>query len=122
MKTVEFKIPGLPPSINATYGINYHKKKCYMNTIAREFKFKVKLNTPRVKIEPGAKLEVEFEYHGNWINKNGTIKKKDGWNLDKVLCDAIFEKIGSDDSVAFKGSWVKVQSKEEFTIVKIKEM
>ena len=120
MKEVRFKIPMLPPSINETYKINYHKKNCYLSAKARDFKFKCKLVTPKLEFPAGTKLETVFIYHGKWHYKNGNIKRKDGYNLDKVLADAVFEKLGIDDSLAFKGRWEKVEDEEEFTEVIIR--
>ena len=90
-----------------------------MDKSARQFKYQAKLYTPVIEYEEGTKLKIIVKYYGNWHNKNGTIKRKDGQNLDKCLYDAIFEKMGVDDKVAFSGSWEKIQSDEEYTIVKI---
>ena len=123
MKPIEFKIPMLPPSLNSIYKINYVKRECYMDKNARKFKCDAKLYTPNLsgKYVEGTKLIISVKYYGNWKNKDGSIKRKDGQNLDTCLYDAIFEKMGVDDKVAFKGSWEKIQSDEEFTIVKIEE-
>lgn len=62
-------------------------------------------------------------YHGRFLNKDGTIKRKDGQNLDKALYDIIFEKFGLDDKLVWEGTWTKVHNDEnEFTEVTVTEM
>jgi len=119
MQRIEFKIPALPPSLNQVYKINYVRRQCYMDDSARKFKATAKMFTPVLKYVEGTKLLVSVKYLGNWHNLDGSIKRKDGQNLDKCLYDAIFEKMGVDDKVVFKGQWEKVQSKEECTVVTI---
>ena len=118
-----FKIPALPPSINQMYKINYRTKQCYLDESVRKFKRDAIIFIPPVIIDTGIKLRLEVEYHGKFHNKNGTIKRRDGQNLDKCLYDVIFEKLGIDDKHAWSGSWSKHHNdEEEFTLVTIWEL
>ena len=49
------------------------------------------------------RLDAVFTY--SWYYKNGKMRKFDTHNLMKVLCDAIAEKNGFDDSYIKAGSW-----------------
>ena len=84
---------------------------------------KAKLHTPNLsnKYIEGTKLKITVKYYGNWKNKDGSIKRKNGQNLDKCLYDAIFDKLGIDDKVAFSGSWEKIQADSESTFIRIEE-
>lgn len=117
-----FKIPHLPPSLNQTYKINYRTKQMYLDKSAVDFKRNAILFIPKIEVDEEGVLEVLVEYHGKFLNKDGTTKRRDGQNLDKVLYDVIFERLGLDDSIVWKGSWIKKHNeKEEFTVVTIKQ-
>lgn len=92
----------------------------YLDKSAVDFKRNSMLYIPHIEIT--GKVEIDVEYHGQFMNKNGTVKRRDGQNLDKVLYDTIFGKLGVDDSVVWKGSWVKIHNElDEYTIVTIKQ-
>ena len=119
----KFRIPALPPSVNRMYKINYRTKQCYLDKSVQEFKHKAIHNIPHFMVSKNARLELLVEYHGKFINKgDGKPKRRDGQNLDKCLYDIIFEKLGLDDSIVWKGSWSKHHNEEEFTLVTIKEI
>lgn len=117
-----FKIPGLPPSVNACYKVNYRTKQVYLDEAVRTFKNQAILFIPPFKIEPQEKICLELEYHGKFFNKDGTIKRRDVQNLDKCLCDVLFEKFGADDSCIWKISACKVDDTEEFVNVTISKI
>jgi len=117
-----FKLPALPPSVNQMYKINYRTKQMYLDKSVTDFKNKVYPLIPALK-PPVERLRIEVEYYGRFLNKNGTIKRKDGQNLDKCLYDIIFEKFGLDDSIVWEGTWSKNHCEEEdYTLVKIYEL
>ena len=124
MDKVSFKIPGCPPSLNATYKVNYRTKCVYLDESVRNYKNQAILFIPPFKIEPQEKVILTLEYHGKFYNNDGTIKRRDVQNLDKCLCDVIFSKLGADDSCVWMISACKVEDLEEFvqvTIIKIGE-
>ncbi len=104
-----FELPMLPPSINQTYRINYKTRQCYMHKDARQFKRDAYPLIPFMKIDDEL-INIRVIYYGKFINKNGTITRKDGQNLDKALYDIICEKFGIDDSRVFRGTWEKVHA------------
>lgn len=121
-KKITFKVPLLPPSVNAMYKINYRTKQCYLDDSVRTFKNQAILFIPPFKIEPQDRIILTLEYHGKFYNNDGTIKKRDVQNLDKCLCDVLFEKFGADDSCIWMLNACKVDDKEDFvnvTIIKL---
>ena len=115
----QFKIPQLPPSSNEMYIINFRQRRVVLHPKASAFKYQVKLFTPRMTFPHWSLLAVHAEYHANWFTKNEKKpKRRDAQNFNKLLYDAIFEKISIDDSFAFSGSWAKIQNdSKEFTLV-----
>ena len=94
----------------------------YLDDSVREFKSAVWTKIPRIEIEEQTKLKVLVEYFGNFHNKDGTIKRKDGQNLDKCLYDILFECWGLDDKHVFRGEWTKNQSEKEYTQITVEEL
>lgn len=83
------------------------------------FKNKVKLAVPLFKFEGLTYFKMEIQYHDNFVQKNGKNKRIDLQNLNKCLIDAIFEKLGIDDSFVWELFEKKVQSTETFTKVRL---
>lgn len=105
------------------YKINYRTRKCYLDESVRVFKRAAIPHIPPITISENTKVLLEVEYHGKFLNKDGSLKRRDGQNLDKALYDIIFEVIGVDDKVVWEGSWSKIHNPdEEFTIITIKEL
>jgi Holliday junction resolvase RusA-like endonuclease len=119
MHKITFKIPALPPSINQMYKLNFKTKQVYLDESVREFKNKAIFYIPNFKINPQEKVILVVEYHGKFYNKDGTIKRRDGQNLDKCLYDIIFDKLSADDSCVWAGVFSKIHAEEEFTMVTI---
>lgn len=122
MIDVEFKIPLLPPSVNHIYKINYRTKSMYMDKTARSFKNTAIFYVPHIDLIDNVILKMEVEYHGKFMNNDGTVKRKDGQNLDKCLYDVIFDKLGVDDKLVWDGSFKKIHDTEEFTLVRLSEI
>ena len=113
------KLPFKTPTINlmyATFNGNRVKSK-----IAKELSKEVKeivLNAETTIIK--GELSVSIEIHSNWYNQNGTIKIRDLANLEKFITDSIFAELNEmDDKQIFKLVMEKIQSNEEFALIKI---
>lgn len=110
-EVVRFTIPFLPPSVNSLYGIQGGKKvRVFLKSEARQFKERAKLFMPKKEIRENVKLALELSIRGNWYFKNGSFKKLDLQNLEKILIDSIAEKYGFDDCRV----WWKSAEKEQF--------
>lgn len=116
-----FKIQGIPPSYNKHFNINYQFKEVYLTQEARDFKRTVKACTPvMLNLSSDTKLRLAIEYNHDWYFKNGKILKCDIQNLDKLLIDALADKLGIDDSQFFEIHLFKVQNvKESYTLVNV---
>ena len=116
---IEIKIPFKTPTVNlmnSTFNGNRVKSK-KARELAKEVG-DIVLNSETEIIE--GELEIKIEIHSNWYNKDGTIKIRDIANLEKFITDSIFANLeGMDDKQIFKLTMTKVQSKEEFSIIKI---
>jgi hypothetical protein len=119
-----FSVPFLPTSVNKMYAYNFHTKTKYLTKDASHFKTAIKISCPAMKFESDPPiLDVHIEYHSpKWRCKNGNFRKADGMNLDKLIYDAISERIGYDDSLVFYWSGQKVLSDREYTVVCVKEV
>ena len=118
---IEIKIPFKTPTVNqmyATFNGNRVKSK-----EARELNIKVKEIIDSLDYKPiKGKLKETIDIYSNWINKDGSIKKKDVCNYEKFINDAIFGNLKDmDDSQVFKIKLNKQQSDEEYSIIKIEE-
>jgi len=117
---VEFKIPGVPLSYNQHMQVNYYQRQMYLTKDAREWKKRVKLSTPDFEIAPGALLSIYVEVHSDhWYTKEGKVRRIDLPNLDKLLIDAIANRLGFDDSIIFDSHFKKVVDNSEYTLVKL---
>jgi hypothetical protein len=118
-----FTIPFLPPSVNEYKTPIWHLKRMILTKSVREFQVNSFKYIPTMKFEPHTKLFVYKEYHGGFHNKkDGLVKRKDGPNMDKVLDDAIFARIGIDDKYIFAWRGIKVHNPDkEFVVVTVGE-
>ena len=116
---IEFTIPSLPPSYTANLRINYGTKQTYLSQKARRFKDMVKITMPshKLKLKDTDKLIIHNQYHYDWYFKNGSIRKKDVQNLDRLLIDSVFSGLGIDDRNLFCVINEKIQDKEKEQIV-----
>jgi Holliday junction resolvase RusA-like endonuclease len=119
-----FRVNFTPTSVNKMYAINYHTKTMYLTEEARHYKMAIKIACPKVEFSsPQPRITVGLWYHSpKWICKNGKFKKKDIQNCDKLIFDAISERLGIDDSHVFKYSGEKVVDLEEYTEIEIGEI
>ena len=120
-----FIVPALPPSYTASLKINHSTRTTYLSQQARKFKDIVAIHMPYWELPKGEVLFIMHNrYHANWYYKNGKIKKKDVQNMNRLLIDAVFKKLGLDDCHLWMCIDTKVQSddKEEFTEVTLEIM
>ena len=106
---IYFTIKGLPPSYNKHCKINYNLRQVYLTDEARLFKQRVKMSMPSIKVDKDVLFNVRITYCANWYYKNGRLRRIDIQNMDKLLIDAMFEKIGIDDSHL----WILEQNKRQ---------
>jgi Holliday junction resolvase RusA-like endonuclease len=121
MNSLIFKIDGLPPSYNKSCKINYNFKEVSLSNEARYFKVRVKMAMQPLEISDNCYISLLIGYHSNWYFKNGSLRKIDIQNMDKLLHDAICEKLGLDDSRIWSYSSFKYQDtiNKPFTEVRI---
>lgn len=101
-----FRIPSLPPSMNAIYQIIFHLKQVQMKPEVRAWKTQAKMMIPAMKPHADSylfKLDATFTY--NFLFKNGAFRKFDTPNMLKVLIDAVSESVGIKDEYLKFGSW-----------------
>lgn len=123
MKKFEFIIPFIPPSVNKIYTVQrYNHKRRILTKEARNFKDRVKIIVEdefdlvskfKKSIKEGEVILVEYVVGSNWINKNGTNKKKDVMNFEKLTSDAIFDSMKLDDSIIWSIRMKKAHSPEK---------
>jgi Holliday junction resolvase RusA-like endonuclease len=119
---LSFTITGIPPSYNRSLNINYNFKEVYLSKEAHSFKTRIKATMPPYELSDNSIIRLEIEYHSDFKYKNGKNKKIDLQNMDKLLIDAIFEKLGVDDSAVWELQQRKVQDKEDFTKIELREI
>jgi len=119
-KLIEFCVPGSCPSYNASFKIAYALKQVYLSREAKEFKKKVMIYCPPCKVDDTDLVVLELDFISSWICNNGKLRKRDCQNMDKLLVDALFTKLGIDDSHLQKLTVQKIHSSTtEKTIVRV---
>lgn len=122
---IEIILPFKTPTINNLYGKTFRHKSLYLKPEGKKLKkeiIEIVKNTPIDPIfYPPRKLKVDIEIHENWLTKKNTVKKKDVANREKFIIDSVFDGLGADDSYIFEHTMKKIQSHEEFCIIKIEE-
>jgi len=120
---ITFTIDGIPVSYNKHFKIDHYNKQVYLTEEARRYKNYVAMCVPAVTFKPNVPVSFTGVVYGNWFTKKGTIRKIDVQNMDKLLVDAIFKKIGIDDKCVFDIRMSKVQhDSKECIVVTVKEM
>lgn len=122
---ITIKIPFKTPTINHLYWHRGNMK--IMTTEAKKLRKKINeivwagLNEWDPLDYVNKKLKIEVEIHENWLTKKGEVKKKDILNREKFLIDSIFNSLSDlyDDKFIFEHTMKKIQSEEEFAIIKI---
>lgn len=129
MKKFEFIIPKFPPSVNKLYTVQrYNHKRRILTKEGRDYKdFVDRIITDEfdlaMKFVRGIKkteiVKITYVFCSNWLNKNGTLKKKDVVNFEKILTDAIFKPLKIDDSIIWSITMTKAHSfeREPFVMV-----
>jgi len=121
---MEIKIPFKTPTINHLYGQRGFRK--FLKPEAKKLREEI-TNLCKVRSEELERLwcmqlEVEVKIYENWFTTTGEIKRKDVANREKFLIDSVFNALGIDDKQIFKHTMKKVQSDEEFAIIKIEQL
>ena len=118
---MQIKIPFKTPTINLMYAtFNGNRVKSKEARLLGKEVADIVLNSPTEIIN--GELSVLIEIHSNWYNKDGTIKKRDIANLEKFITDSVFEYLDDmDDKQIFELKMKKIQSEEEFSIIKIEK-
>ncbi len=99
-KSIKFRIPSIPPSMNDIY---YHIKDHYgrytyvLKGEVRLWKTKAKEYVPPFAIDPGQLFYFNWTATNDWCYSSGKSRRYDLFNLEKVLVDAVCEKLGVDD-------------------------
>ena len=115
----EFCFVGLPPSYNKMFQIAWALKETWLTPEAHAFKNRVKMLIPPVEVKEEL-LAIDITYTYNFYYKNKKLKKFDTANCDKLLIDAIAERLGIDDSLFKRRNVTDVHSENETsTFVKI---
>lgn len=116
-KSIKFRIPSIPPSVNDLY---YHIKDHYarytyvLKPEVRLWKTKAKEYVPPFAITAGQLFFFNWVAVNDWYYQNGKPRRYDLFNLQKVLVDAVCEKIGVDDCCLWASTDVrKVHSPSE---------
>lgn len=118
---VSFIIPFLPVSCNSLYGIKAGRGgvKVFLKSEARTFKEKAKLFMPPRSLDSSSLLSLEIFIKAAWFFKNGSVRKLDIQNLEKILIDAIAEKYDFEDQRIWMKLCEKQEGVEEQVLVKI---
>ena len=123
--SIEFKVPFIPPSANKIYWINYNERRVYLSEEARNFKTAVKSFMPLWEVDPSVYLRFDISIYDNWYTKEGSVRKRDIQNLDKIIIDACCERLGIGDERVWERTIRKLSDdklKDGFTVVKIEIM
>jgi Holliday junction resolvase RusA-like endonuclease len=72
---------------------------------------------------PEGLLQVHIRFYSTrWFNLNGTVKKRDASNLEKLCVDAIFAALEIDDSMIWKLTLEKVAADHERTEIELEKL
>lgn len=86
------------------------------------YKRDMKRLVPEWRVEPGERVSMKMSMYGNWLYKNGKIKKLDVQNLIKVVVDLVSERMGFNDSQVYLMKAEKVQCGEECVEIEMERM
>lgn len=118
--TYKITIPAIPPSYNKHLKIVFNLRYIELTREAKDFKNTVKRYMTPWEVSTNSMFDIDISIHNSWFFKNNKLQKKDVQNLDKLLCDAIFEKLGIGDEQIRDLHTHKVRDKKTFTQVTIK--
>lgn len=120
---VEVKVDGLPPPLRRAY--LQRGRMRFLSSEARKFKLDVFVAVRKLFAvthptwdKDCFTLNIAF-HSSSWLNKNGSVKKRDCTNLIKVAEDAFSEAIGIDDSRFWKVTAEKISCAKEMTVFRL---
>ena len=126
---LEFTLPGWPPSLNSMYITLWEQRKRVLSPEARSFKQKAVSHLTTEFFQQISEFEGDenciytfhASFYGNWFTRPGAkskYKKRDVFNMGKLLEDVVAEILGIDDSANFRIVLDKVDSPEQLTIIR----
>ena len=90
-----------------------------MKSEARTFKEKSKLFMPPRTLDSSSLLRMEIYVKAEWLCKNGSVRKIDIQNMEKILIDAVAERYDFNDSRIWQKLCEKQSGMEEQILVKV---
>ena len=121
--SIRFKITSVPPSVNSLYNVIFSLKKVEMKPEVRLWKSKAKMMIPvwrPTKIGTSGFIYFKMDIYTKLYCNNGTVRKFDVPNMEKVTIDAVCEKIGIDDKFIVDSHARKIDcDKDEYMEVEI---
>jgi Holliday junction resolvase RusA-like endonuclease len=77
---------------------------------------------PRFTLSPGAYLHLDMEFHYPYLYQNLKLRVFDAPNMQKLLQDAVAQKLGIDDKHIKDWSGCSVDDEREYVVVTLKEI
>ena len=109
-----FRIPSLPPSMNAIYQIIFHLKQVQMKPEVRAWKTQAKQMIPAMTPHADSYIfRLDAHFHYNWLHKNSSFRKFDTANMLKVLIYWVAEKVRIKDEYLKSRSWETTPSEDK---------
>ena len=120
---IEIRIPFSTPSINHMYGLRGFRKfiKPEGKTLREAILLLIKALDLDINSVKDKKLSVEVDIFEKWMTKKDTVARKDISNREKFLVDSVFMALEIDDKFIWEHTMTKVQSNDEYFIIRIKE-
>jgi len=113
-------IPLAPLSMNAIYQVIWNQRRTQLKPQARYWKTQAKTYVPSMPaLDTQSKLHLTLSFYQDWYTKDGSLKIRDVTNYEKLVVDAISEKLRGDDRLEAQLWEVvrrKVQSMEQVGI------
>lgn len=113
-ESIKFRIPSIPPSMNDIYWHikgHFGEYKYVLKNEVRLWKTQTKeFIPPFASINPTRPFYFNWSAVNNWYYKNGKPLRLDLTNLEKVLIDAVCEKLGVGDELIWDTRRTKIHS------------
>ena len=116
---IRILLPLKAPSVNSLYGLlaRGSRVQFFLKPEGRRFKAKAKLFMRPEKLDLNHLYEMVIKVYDDWYYKNGSVRRLDIMNLDKIICDAVAEKyLDGKDELVFKRTIEKIQGKAKIEI------
>ena len=119
-------IPMFPPSVNAIYTVKPQYLKggkmrmgIGLTAEARRWVFDAQYFMPPRQLDGSGETlyYLSIDLYTNWLNKDGTLKRKDVGNYEKLITDALFNRYHLDDKLVWYSSVSKYQSPKDQVIL-----